>query len=147
MSRVNFVGASFAVILLALSSQETMAQGELQLEPHPFDSIVSPYPLGPPQKFGDLPPAGAAGFQQASAPRPPQARAARNSQQVRRRPNPISEPRRIAARSPAPQYERRGTGFGPILSLAPRTGERLPFRPFCFPSATLHVQPNQGDNC
>jgi hypothetical protein len=145
MSRVKLFGASFAAILLALASRQALAQGVLQIEPHPFDSIVSPYPLGPPQKFGTLPPAVAGGFQQASV-RPPQVHAARSSQQVRRRPNPISAPRQIAARSPASPYE-RGAGFGPVLSLAPRTGERLPARPFCFPSSTLHVQSNQADNC
>jgi hypothetical protein len=147
MSRIKLFGASFAAILLALASRQTMAQGLLQIEPHPFDSIVSPYPLGPPQKFGASPPAVAAGFQQASV-RPPQVHAARTSQQVRRRPNPISAPRQIAARFPASQYElQRGAGFGPVLSLAPRTGERLPARRFCFPSATLHVQSNLADNC
>jgi hypothetical protein len=146
MSRVKIFGAAFAVILLALASRQTMAQGVLQIEPYPFDSM-SPYPLGAPQKFGTLPPAVAAGFQQASV-RPPQVHAARSSQQVRRRPSPISAPRQIAARSLASPYEpQRAGGFGPVLSLAPRTGERLPARPFCFPSSTLHVQSNQADNC
>jgi hypothetical protein len=144
MSRVKLLGASFAAILLALASRQTMAQGLLQLEPYPFDTM-SPYPLGPSQKFGTLPPAVAGGFQQASV-RPPQVHASRSSQQVRRR--PLSAPRQIAARSLASPYEpQRGTGFGSVLSLAPRTGERLPARPFCFPSSTLHVQSNQTDNC
>jgi hypothetical protein len=138
MSRVKLLGVSTAAILLALASGQTMAQGLLQLEPYPFDSM-SPDPLGPPQKFGTLPPAVAGGFQQASV-RPPQVHASRSSQQARRRPSLLSAPQQIAARSP-------GAGFGSVLSLAPRTGERLPARPFCFPSATLHVQSNQADNC
>jgi len=148
MGRINFVSAGFAGILLALSGQETMAQGLLQIEPHSFDSVLSPYPLGPLQKFGDLPSARApwlAGFQQASA--PPQAPAARTAQsQARRRSSPTSESRQTALRAAAPHERQRGTvGSGSVLALAPRTGERLPSRAFCFPSSTLHIQQNQ--NC
>jgi hypothetical protein len=146
MGRINFGSAGFAAILLALSGQETMAQGLLQIEPHPFDSMLSPYPLGPLQKFGDLPSARApwlAGLQQASA--PPPAPAARTAQsQVRRRPVPNSESRQTALRAAAQHERQRGTvGSGSALALAPRTGERLPSRPFCFPSSTLHIQQNQ----
>jgi hypothetical protein len=149
MGRIKFVSASFAAILLALSCQQTMAQGELQIEPHPFDSLMSPYPLGPLQKFGDRAPGSAAEVTRfAQAPRPPQAHVARNKQ-AQRRPTPVSDSRQAALRSPAPQHERqRGpAALGPLLSLAPRTGERLPMRPFCFPSSTLHIQQNQADNC
>ena len=151
MRRIKFVSASFAAILLALSCQQTMAQGELQIEPHPFDSFMSPYPLGPLQKFGDLAPGSTAGVARfAQAPRPPQAQVARtNHAQARRRPGPVAESRQAAWRGPAPQHERqRGPApLGPVLSLASRTGERLPVRPFCFPSSTLHIQQNQPDNC
>ena len=56
MSRIKLVSAGFAAILLALSGQHAMAQGLLQIEPHPLDSLESPYPLGPLQKFGDFRP-------------------------------------------------------------------------------------------
>src|ERR1700730_1250069 len=56
MSRVGFASICFAAILLALSSHQTMAQGLLETAPQPFDSFMSPYPLGPLQKFGDLSP-------------------------------------------------------------------------------------------
>jgi hypothetical protein len=153
MSRVGFVSTCFAAVLLALSSHQTMAQGLLPIEPHPFDGIMSPYALGPLQKFGDLSPASEAmvsRLQPAPQSRLRQARAARNGQlQPQRRPNPISEPRQAAFRSLARQHEwQHGVaGSGSVLSLAPRTQERLPSRQFCFPSATIHFQQGERDNC
>jgi hypothetical protein len=55
MGVVRLCNAGVAAVLLALLCQKTMAQGLLPIEPHPFDSLQSPYPLGPLQKFGDLP--------------------------------------------------------------------------------------------
>src|ERR1700682_3166761 len=116
--------ACFFAVLLALSSQETMAQGELPIEPRPFDSIWSPYPLGPLQKFGDLSSGSEARSSrfQAPAPRPRQVHAARNPQfQTRRRPKAVAEPRQTAFRAAAPQRERQrgAASFGSVLSLAP----------------------------
>jgi hypothetical protein len=150
MSRVGFVSACFAAALLMLSRQEAMAQGELAIEPRPFDSLMSPHPLGPLQKFGDLPPGGHAGFsgpRQAAAPHPRQANAARNGQfQAQRRQNLISAPRQTAFASSTRHHEwPRGTaGSGSVLSLAPRYGERLPSRQPCFPSSTIHIQQNEA---
>jgi hypothetical protein len=151
MSRVGFAGACLAATVLALSSQAAMAQGELQIEPHPYDSILSPYPLGPLQKFGD-PSLGSeprfSSVRQAPEPRSRQAHVAHGGQsQAARRPSVISESRQTAARSFARQPEaQRGTD-GTVLSLAPRYGERAPSRQFCFPSSTIHFQQNQGDGC
>jgi hypothetical protein len=136
MSRVNLVSAGLAAILLALPGQHALAQGLMQIEPHPLDSLESPYPLGPLQKFGDFRPGWTPGLTpspQASV--PPQASVAATAQPPARR-------RQTALRA-APQPEQRGTvGTGSIMALAPRTGERQPSRPFCFPSSTLHIQQN-----
>jgi hypothetical protein len=138
MSRNGFVSAGFAAILLAWSGQHAMAQGLLQIEPHPLNSLESPYPLGPlQQKFGDFRPGWVPGLTpspQASA--PPQAAVAQTAQPPARR-------RQTALRA-VPQHERQRetVGSGSLLALAPRTGERRPSRPFCFPSSTLHIQQN-----
>jgi hypothetical protein len=153
MRKAGFVGACFAAALAALSSHQTTAQGLLTIEPQPFDSFLSPHPLGPLQKFGDLSPGSEAMSSRLQpAPRPParQARAARNGQlQAQRRANPISAPRQTALRALARQHEwQHGlAGSGSVLSLAPRTQERVPSRPFCFPSATIHFQQGERDNC
>jgi hypothetical protein len=153
MSRVGFVGRCFAAILLALSGHEAMAQGLLAMEPQPFDDMMSPSPLGPPQRFGDLLTGSEAtfsGLQPAPAARPRHARAAQNGRfQAQRRRNLMSEPRQTAFRSPARQHEwlRGVAGSGSALSLAPRTQERRPFSQFCFPSSTIHLQQNERDDC
>ena len=136
MGVVRLCNAGFAAVLLALLCQRTMAQGLLPIEPHPFDSLLSPYPLGPLQKFGDLPSARFSASQQASAPRVREPRAAGQAQ-AQRRSSPGAEPRR-ALRSFVRRNEPEGgtVGSGSVLSLAPRH----PARPFCFPSSTLHVQ-------
>jgi hypothetical protein len=137
MSRIKLVSAGFAAILLAWSGQHAMAQGLLQIEPHSLDSLESPYPLGPLQKFGDFRPGWVPGLTASPQASPPlQASVAPTAQPPARR-------RQTALRA-APQHERqRGTvGSGSILALAPRIGERAPSRPFCFPSSTLHVQQN-----
>jgi hypothetical protein len=136
MSRTNLVSAGFAAVLLAWSGQHAMAQGLLQIEPHPLDSLESPYPLGPLQKFGDFRPGWMPGLTpspQASAPQ--QASVAPTAQPPARR-------QQTALRA-APQHERQRetVGSGSLLALAPRTGERAPSR-FCFPSSTLHIQQN-----
>jgi hypothetical protein len=154
MSVVRSAGACIAATLLALSSQATTAQG--LLPPQPVDDMMSPYPLGPLQKFqkfGD----GSSGSEAISArserapqQRPPQVHAARNAQsQAQRRPSQLPEPRRIAVRSAAPQHDwQRGVaGSGPLLSLAPSSQERRPAREFCFPSSTIHFQQDERDNC
>jgi hypothetical protein len=153
MSRVGFASTCFAAILLALSSHQTMAQGLLPIEPHPFDNLISPYPLGPLQKFGDLSPGSEAmssRLQPAPVSPSRQAHAARSGQfQAQRRPSRIPGPRQTALRSPTRLHEgQRGVaGSGAVLSLAPRTQERLPARQFCFPSATIHFQQGERDNC
>jgi hypothetical protein len=92
MSGVRFVGACMAATLLVLSGQQPMAQGLLPMTPQPFNDVMSSYPLGPAQKFGDWSPGSEARFtrsEPASLPRPPQAHAARSGQiQAQRRPNP-----------------------------------------------------------
>jgi hypothetical protein len=140
MSRVKLVSAGFAAILLAWSGQHAMAQGLLQIEPHPLNSLESPYPLGPLQKFGDFRPGWVSGLipsPQASA--PPQAPAAQTASTAQ----PPARRRQTAFRA-APQHERQRetVGSGSLLALAPRTGERRPSRPFCFPSSILHIQQN-----
>jgi hypothetical protein len=153
MSRVGFASTCFVAVLLALSSHQTMAQGLLPIEPHPFDDVISPYPLGPLQKFGDLSPGSEAMSSRLQpAPLPPsrQAHAAPSGQfQAQRRPGPRSQPRQAALRPPTRLHEgQRGVaGSGTVLSLAPRTQERLPARQFCFPSATIHFQQGERDNC
>jgi hypothetical protein len=153
MRRVGFVSICFAAALAALSSLQARAQGLLEIEPHPFDGITSPYPLGPLQKFGDLSPgseASSSRLQAAPLPSSRQARAAPNGQlQAQRRPNPVSAPRQTALRALARQREwQRGlAGSGSVLSLAPRTQERVASRQFCFPSATIHFQQGERDNC
>jgi hypothetical protein len=143
MGVVRFCSAGFAAVLLALLCQNTMAQGLLSIEPHPLDSLLSPYPVGPLQKFGDLPPASEPRFsvsQQLSASRA-RALQATAQAQAQRRPSPGAEPRRTSLRSFARRHEPEGTvGSVSVLSLAPRHGERRPAQPFCFPSSTLHVQ-------
>ncbi len=64
MRGIKCVAAGFAAaIALGLSSPQTMAQGLLTIEPHPFDSTMSPYPLGPLRKIrGDLCPDICRGF-------------------------------------------------------------------------------------
>jgi hypothetical protein len=136
MSRVKLVSAGLAAILLALPGQHSLAQGLLQIEPHPLSTLESPYPLGPLQKFGDFRPGWTPGLSPSpQATVPPQASVAATAQPPARR-------RQTALRA-APQHEQqRGTvGSGSILALAPRTGERPPSR-FCFPSSTLHIQQN-----
>jgi hypothetical protein len=154
MSRVGFASTCFAAILLALSSQQARAQGLLEVEPQPFDGIMSPHPLGPPQKFGGLSPGNEAMSSRLQpAPPPPSSRQAHAAPdgrlQAKRRPNPISAPRQTAARALARQHEwQHGlAGSGSVLSLAPRTQERVAFRPFCFPSTTIHFQQGERDNC
>jgi hypothetical protein len=148
MNRVRFINACFTAGLLGLSSQQAMAQGQLAIEPHPLDSITSPYPLGPVQKFGDFSP-GYAG--RLSSPQPaaaPPAQTAHNGQaQTPRRQIARAAPPRTTLRSTARQQDaRRATaGAGPVLSLAPRYGERLPSTPFCFPASTIHIQ--QDERC
>jgi hypothetical protein len=153
MGRIRHVSACIAAILLALSSQEMMAQGSLLMKPQPVDDMMSPYPLGPLQKFGNVSPGSEAGFlkfQQAPPPLPRQVHVVRNGQfQTQRRPSLISEPRRIALRSPARQHEwQRGVaGSRSALALAPTNQERLPSRQFCFPSSTIHFLQNERDDC
>jgi hypothetical protein len=141
MSRIGFCSTCFAAVLLAVSCQETTAQGELPIVPQPFD-VLSPNPLGPPQKFGDLPRGGQPSFsrlQQAPAARARQADVARDGEaQTQRRPSQAVGPRPAASRSFARRHDVAGGTVG--LSLAPRYGERRPAKPFCFPASTLHVQ-------
>lgn len=143
MSGVKFVSVGFAAILLGLSSPQAMAQGQLTIEPHPFDSTMSPYPLGPLQKFGEFSPGYAGRF---SSPQPtaaPQAQAAPDSQvQTLRRQSARAAPRQTALRASVRQQQaRRATaGADTVLSLAPRYGERVTSTPICFPSSTIHIQ-------
>src|SRR5260370_8074851 len=91
MSGVRFVGACMAAALLVLSGQETMAQGLLPVKPQSVDDIMTPYPLGPLQKFGDWSPGSEARFTRLErAPLPRQlVDAARSGRfQAQRRPNP-----------------------------------------------------------
>jgi hypothetical protein len=152
MSRVRFVGACMAAALLVLSGQETMAQGLLPVKPQSVDDIMTPYPLGPLQKFGDWSPGSEARFTRLErAPLPRQlVDAARSGRfQAQRRPNPNPGSRQAAVRSSARQHQlQRGVaGSGSLLALAPINQERLPARQFCFPSATIHFQQNERDNC
>ena len=137
------VSAGSAALLLGLSSPQTMAQGQLTIEPHPFNSTMSPYPLGPLQKFGEFTPGYTGRFSSLQPATAPQAQAAPNSQlQTPRRQGAHAEPRQTALRASARQQQaRRATaGAGTVLSLAPRHGERAASTPFCFPSSTVHVQ-------
>ena len=149
MGSVRIIDASSftRVILLGLSGQ-AMAQGQLAIEPHPLDSITSPYPLGPVQKFGDFSPGYVERFL-SPQPAAPQAQTAHNGQgQAPRRQSARAAPRRpTVLRSAARQQEaRRATASaGPVLSLAPRYGERRPSTPFCFPASTIHIQ--QDERC
>jgi hypothetical protein len=136
MSRIRFCSACFAAIALALSWQEILAQGLLPIAPQPVDSLLSPNPLGPPQKFGGSAVGGEPGFsrlQQAPAARAPQPHAAVQAR-AQRPPSTASRLRPPASRSFA-----RGTASS-VLALAPRYGEPPSVTPFCFPSSTLHVQ-------
>jgi hypothetical protein len=150
MSGVRLAGVCIAATLLALSSQGT-AQG--LLPPQPADDMMSPYPLGPLQKFEVWSPGSEArstGSERAPQPRPQHAHAARNGQsQAQRRSSLLPEPRRTAVRSAAPQHEwQRGVAAsGSLLSLAPNSQERRPARELCFPSSTIHFQQNERDNC
>jgi hypothetical protein len=152
MSGVSFVRAGIAATVLGLSSQDMVAQGLLPTTPQPF-GVMSPDPLGPLQKFGDWSPGSEARFtgsERASLPRPPQAHAARGApSQAQRRLSLAPEPRRPAVRTSARQHEwqRVAAGSGSVLSLASRDQERRPSRQFCFPSATIHFQQNEPDNC
>jgi hypothetical protein len=156
MSRVKFAGACMAATLLALWSREPMAQGLLSGAPQPFDGILSHDPLGPPQKFGDWSPgsdARSTGLQLTPASPQQQADAAHSVQsrtQHRSHPdarNLASRPRQTAVRSFARQDDlRRGAaGSGSVLALAPIKQARS--RPLCFPSSTIHLQPNERDTC
>jgi hypothetical protein len=151
MSRVRFVGAGVAAALLALWSQEPMAQGLLEATPQPFDGILSHAPLGPSQKFGDLPSGSEARstrMERSSITQPQQADAARSGQvQAAGRSSPIAKPRHTAARSFARQQERAAAGSGSVLALAPINQQRLRARSFCFPTATIHLRPNERDAC
>jgi hypothetical protein len=142
MSRIGLCGTCFAAILLAVSCQETVAQGLLQIEPQPFDGVLSPNPLGPPQNFGGMAPGSQRGFSRLQqAPRARQADAAGDGEaKTQRRPSQAAGPRQAAARSVARGHELPGGTVGSVLSLAPRYGERSPAKPFCFPPSTLHVQ-------
>jgi hypothetical protein len=151
MSRVGFVAVGVAATLLALWTQEPMAQGLLSGSPQPFDGIMAPAPLGPVQKFGDWSPATEAKsmrLERAPVSQPQQADASRSGQfQAQRRLNPALKPKHTAARSFARQQElQRGVaGSGSLLSLAPIKPAR--FRPVCFPSSTIHLQPGERDAC
>jgi hypothetical protein len=147
MRGIKYVSAGFAAaIALGLSSPQTGAQGLLTIEPHPLDSTMSPYPLGPLQKFGEFSPGYVPQFSntpQAAAPQTRQAQAAPAGQpQMPRRQSARAEPRQTALRASARRQEARRatTGGGTVLSLAPRYGERPASTPFCFPSSTLHIQ-------
>ena len=151
MSRLRCVGACMAAALLALSSQDAMAQGSLTTEP--VDGLMAPYPLGPLQKFGDWSSGSELRFtraERASPPRQRQAHARDGQSQAQRRQKPTSESRQAAFRSPARQHEwQRGpAGSGSsVLSLAPINQERIAARQFCFPSSTIHFQRNERDYC
>jgi hypothetical protein len=153
MGGVRFVGACMAATLLVLSGQETMAQGSLPVKPQSVDDIMTPYPLGPLQKFGDWSPGSEARFtrlERAPLPRRQQVDAARSGRfQAQRRPNPSPGSRQAAVRSSPRQHElQRGVAqSGSVLALAPINQERAARRQFCFPSATIHFQQNERDNC
>jgi hypothetical protein len=153
MSGVRFVGACMAATLLVLSGQETMAQGSLPVKSQSFDDVMTPYPLGPLQKFGDWSPGSEARFtrlERAPLLRRQQVDAPRSSQfQARRRPNPSPGSRQAAVRSSARQHgwQRGVAQSGSVLALAPINQARRPARQFCFPSSTIHFQQNERDNC
>jgi hypothetical protein len=153
MSGVRFVGAGVAAALLALWSQQPMAQGLLEATPQPLDGILSHDPLGPTQKFGDLPPGSEARstrMERTPMAQPQQAGAARSGPvQTAGRSSPISKPRQSTARSFArqPELQRTAAGSGALLALAPINQQRLRARPFCFPSSTIHLRPNERDAC
>ena len=154
MRGIKCVSAGFAVIMLGLSSPQTEAQGLLTIEPHPFDSTMSPYPLGPLQKFGEFAPGYVGRFSSASqaaapqvaapqapAPQTKQAKAAPDGQlQTPRRQSARAEPLQLRASARRQEARRATTGVGTVLSLAPRYGERPASTPFCFPSSTVHFQ-------
>jgi hypothetical protein len=154
MRGIKCVSAGFAALLLGLSSPQTMAQGQLTIEPHPFDSIMSPYPLGPLQKFGGFSPGYVGRFSSApqaaapqaaappaAAPQTEQAKAAPDGQlQTPRRQSARAEPRQLRASARRQEARRTTIGVGTVLSLAPRYGERPASTPFCFPSSTVHFQ-------
>jgi hypothetical protein len=151
MSKVRFAGACMAAALLALWSQEPMAQGLLSGPPQPFDGVLSHDPLGPSQKFGDLSPGSEARsttLERAPAARPQQAYAApRAEPQTKHRSHLAFRPRQTAVRSFARQddLQRGAAGSGSVLALAPVKQARV--RPLCFPSSTIHLQANERDAC
>jgi hypothetical protein len=164
MSRVGFAGACMAATLLTLWSQAPMAQGLLSESSQPFDGILSHDPLGPSQKFGEWSPGSetksmtlesmtlerAPASQQADAARTGQSQASRRSHVDARSAdarNPAFKPRQTAVRSFARQndLQRGGVGPGSVLALAPIKPARA--GPLCFPSATIHLQPNERDAC
>jgi hypothetical protein len=152
MSGVRFVGAGVAAALLALWSQQPVAQGLLEATPQPFDGILSHDPLGPSQKFGDLPAGSEARstrMERAPIAQPPQQADVARSAQVRTagRSSPVPKPRQTAARSFARQQERPAAGSGSLLALAPINQQHPRVRPLCFPSATIHLRPNERDAC
>lgn len=149
MRGMKCVSAGFAAIALGLSSPQTMAQGQLTIEPHPFDSTMSPYPLGPLQKFGEFTPGYVGRFSsvpqaalpQAAAPQARRAGAAPDGQpQTPRRQSARAEPRQLRASARRQEARRATIGVGTVMSLAPRYGERPTSTPFCFPSSTVHFQ-------
>jgi hypothetical protein len=154
MSRVGFAGACMAATLLTLWSQAPMAQGLLSEGSQPFDGILSHDPLGPSQKFGDWSPGSEAksmtlerapASQQADAARGGQSQASRRSHVDARRADtriPAFKPRSFARQD---DLQRDGVGPGSVLALAPIKPARG--RPLCFPSATIHLQPNERDAC
>ncbi len=156
MSGVRFIGAGMAAIVLALWGREPMAQGLLDATPQPFDGILSHDPLGGPQKFGDWSPVGEARsltLERAPASQSQQADAASGGQsQAQRRSHADSRnlafrPRPTAVRSFARQDDlQRGlSGSDTVSALAPIKPTRA--RPLCFPSSTIHLQPNERDAC
>jgi hypothetical protein len=140
-----------AAALLAVWSREPMAQGLLEATPQPFDGILSHAPLGPSQKFGDLPSGSEARstrMERSSIAQPQQADAAHSGQvQAAGRSSPIARPRHTAARSLARQQERTAAGSGSLLALAPINQQHLRARSFCFPSSTIHLRPSERDAC
>ena len=159
MSRVGLAGACVAAALLALWSQASMAQGLLAEGSQPFDGILSHDPLGPSQKFGAWSPASeaksltlerAAASRQADATRVDQSQAQRRSHPESRSLESRSlafKPRQTAVRSFAQQDDLQHSvaGSSSVLALAPVKPGRA--RPLCFPSATIHLQPNERDAC
>jgi hypothetical protein len=158
MSRVGLAGACMAA-LLALWSQASMAQGLLSETSQPFDGILSHDPLGPSQKFGAWSPASeaksltlehAGASQQAEATRADQSQAHRRSHPESRGLDSKSlafKPRQTAVRSFAQRddLQHSAAGSGSVLALAPINPARA--RPLCFPSTTIHLQPNERDAC